>query len=73
MKTILLTTFTLFSTFSFTQKIQILDKNTNQSVLLMTDKLSRIKQLNFCYFELGLNIFARYGAYFFLPKKIILL
>ena len=32
MKTLLLTAFTLFSTFSFAQKIQILDKNTNQPI-----------------------------------------
>jgi hypothetical protein len=72
MKTILLTAFTLFSTFPFSQKIQILGK-TNQFVLLIIDKLLRIKQLNFYYFELGVSIFARYGTYSFLPKKIILL
>jgi hypothetical protein len=32
MKTLLLTVFTLFYTFSFAQKIQILDKNTNQPI-----------------------------------------
>ena len=36
---------------------------------LMIDKLLRIKQLNFYYFEFGVGVFARYGTYLLLTQK----